>query len=42
MTKLYNDPTQFKEDFIDGYTRAYSRYIRRVPDAAGVLALRNL
>ncbi len=39
MTKLFNDPTQFKEEFIDGYTRAYSRYIRRVPDAAGVMAL---
>lgn len=39
MTRLFNDPTQFKEEFIDGYTRAYSRYIRRVPDAAGVMAL---
>lgn len=39
MTRLYNDPTQFKEDFIDGFTQAYSRYVRRVPNAAGVLAL---
>lgn len=39
MTRLFNDPTQFKEDLIDGFTRAYSRYVRRVPDAAGVMAL---
>jgi dihydroxyacetone kinase len=39
MTKMFNDPTQFKEEFIDGFTRAYGRYVRRVPDAAGVMAL---
>lgn len=39
MTKLFNDPTQFKEEFIEGFTHAYGRYVRRVPDAAGVMAL---
>lgn len=39
MTRIFNDPTDFKEDLIDGFTRAYSRYLRRVPDAAGVMAL---
>ncbi len=39
MTRLFNDPTQFKEEMIGGLTAAYSRYLRRVPDAAGVMAL---
>ncbi len=39
MTRLFNDPTQFKEEMIGGFTLAYSRYLRRVPDAAGVMAL---
>ena len=38
MTRLFNDPTQFKEDLIAGFTAAYSRYVRWVPDAAGVIA----
>ncbi len=39
MTKLFNDPTDFKEEVLDGYTRAYTRYLRRVPDATAVMAL---
>ncbi|TVR37903.1 MAG: dihydroxyacetone kinase family protein [Nitriliruptor sp.] len=35
MTSLYNDPTHFKDEVIDGFAAAYARYVERVPDAAG-------
>ena len=35
MTSLYNDPTEFKDEVIDGFAVAYARYVDRVPDAAG-------
>lgn len=38
MTKIFNDPRAFKEDMIDGYVAAYGRYLKRVPDASGVMA----
>ena len=38
MTKIFNDPRAFKEDLLDGYTAAFGRYIKRVPDASGVMA----
>ena len=41
MTKLYNDPTQFKDELIDGFVAAYSRYVKRVPNASGVMATGN-
>lgn len=37
MTRIFNDPTQFKDDMIDGYVAAFGRYLERVPDAAGVM-----
>ncbi|MBK8050764.1 MAG: dihydroxyacetone kinase subunit DhaK [Anaerolineales bacterium] len=37
MTKLYNDPANFKEELIDGFVAAYSRYVKRVPNASGVM-----
>ena len=38
MTKLYNDPVNFKEELIEGFVAAYGRYVKRVPDASGVMA----
>ena len=38
MANLVNDPTSFKEELIEGMVAAYSRYWRRVPNAAGVMA----
>lgn len=39
MTRLYNDPINFKEELIDGFVSAYGRYVRRIPGASGVMAL---
>ncbi|MBO9346286.1 MAG: dihydroxyacetone kinase subunit DhaK, partial [Chloroflexi bacterium] len=39
MTKLYNDPANFREELIEGFVAAYGRYVRRVPDASGVMAI---
>jgi len=38
MTKLYNNPTDFKEEMIDGYVAAFSQYVRRVPGASAIVA----
>lgn len=37
MTKIFNDPTVFKDEMIDGFVAAYGRYLQRVPDASGVM-----
>ena len=37
MTAIYNDPASFKDDMIDGFVAAYSRYVERVPGACGVM-----
>jgi len=39
VTHLFNDPRSFREDLIGGYVAAYSRFVRRVPDASGVMAV---
>src|SRR5262245_39667771 len=39
MTYLFNAPTAFKEEMIEGYTAAYSRYLQRIPGASAVRAL---
>ena len=39
MTHLFNDPRSFREDLIGGYVAAYSRFVRRVPAASGVMAV---
>ena len=39
MTRLYNDPVDFKEEMLVGFVSAYSRYVKRVPNASGVMAL---
>lgn len=38
MTHVFNDPTTFKEESIEGLTLAYPHVLRRVPDAFGVMA----
>ena len=38
MTKLINDPSDFKEDMIAGMVRAHHKHMKRVPNAAGVMA----
>lgn len=35
MTRIYDDPADFKNDVIDGFAAAYARHVRRVPGAAG-------
>jgi len=39
MTYIFNAPTAFKEEMIEGYTAAYSRYLQRVPGASAVRAV---
>jgi dihydroxyacetone kinase len=39
MTKLYNDPANFREELIEGFVGAYGRLVRRVPNASGVMAV---
>jgi dihydroxyacetone kinase len=39
MTYLFNSPTAFKEEMIEGYTAAYSRYAQRVSGASAVKAV---
>ena len=39
MTRLYNDPIRFKEELIEGFVAAYGRYVTRIPNASGVLAV---
>ncbi len=36
---ILNDPTTFKDDMIEGFLAAYGRYVKRVPDASGVMAV---
>ncbi|MCC6313880.1 MAG: dihydroxyacetone kinase family protein [Thermomicrobiales bacterium] len=38
MTRMLNEATAFREEMIDGYVTAYSRLLRRVPGASGVIA----
>jgi dihydroxyacetone kinase len=35
MTHLYNDPVDFKNDAIEGFSAAFTRYVERVPGASG-------
>ncbi len=39
MTRLWNDPADFREELIEGFVAAYGRYVQRIPDASGVMAL---
>ncbi|GAA0967507.1 dihydroxyacetone kinase family protein [Acrocarpospora macrocephala] len=39
MTHVYNAETGFKDEFLDGLTAAYGRYLRRVPSASGVMSV---
>lgn len=38
MTRLFNDPADFREELIEGFVAAYGRLVKRVPDASGVMA----
>lgn len=37
MTRIYNDPADFKEEVIEGFAAAYGRYVRRVRHASGFI-----
>ena len=37
MTRIYNDPADFKEEVIEGFAAAYARYVQRVPNASGFI-----
>jgi dihydroxyacetone kinase len=39
MTHVYNAEHGFKDEFLDGLTAAYGRFLRRVPDASAVMAV---
>src|SRR5262245_44631746 len=39
MTHVYNAERGFKDEFLDGLTAAYGRYLRRVPGASAVMAV---
>ena len=36
---LLNEATSFKEEMVEGFLAAYGRFVRRVPDASGVMAV---
>lgn len=38
MTRMFNDPVEFKEEMVEGFVAAYGRYVRRAPGASGVVA----
>ncbi|MBC8093022.1 MAG: dihydroxyacetone kinase subunit DhaK, partial [Pseudonocardia sp.] len=35
MTRIFNDPVDFKDEVLIGFGAAYARYVRRVPGASG-------
>ncbi|MEV0352472.1 dihydroxyacetone kinase family protein [Nonomuraea sp. NPDC050680] len=37
MTKIYNDPAEFKNEVINGFALAYPDYVRQVPGASGFI-----
>ena len=37
MAHVYNDPAGFKDDLVDGFVSAYSRYVEQVPNASAVM-----
>jgi dihydroxyacetone kinase len=39
MTRIVNDVANFREELIEGFVAAYGRYVRRVPNASGVMAV---
>ena len=39
MTKLWNNPDYFREEMLEGFVAANSRYVRRIPGASGVIAV---
>lgn len=39
MTRILNSAATFREEMIEGFVAAFGRYVRRVPNASGVIAL---
>jgi dihydroxyacetone kinase len=39
MTHVYNAEHGFKDEFLEGLTAAYARYLRRIPGASGVMSV---
>jgi dihydroxyacetone kinase len=39
MTHVLNSPLSFKDDLIEGLTRAYPRFVERIPGASGIRAV---
>ena len=37
MAHVHNEPTDFYKEMTDGFLKAFSRYVERVPDASGVM-----
>lgn len=39
MTYVFNSERTFKDEYLEGLVLAYSRYLRRIPDASGVMSV---
>ena len=39
MTRIFNEPTAFKDQMVEGFVAAYGRYVKKVPDASAVMAV---
>jgi dihydroxyacetone kinase len=37
MTRIFNDPADFKDEMTSGFVSAYARYVEKVPGASGVM-----
>jgi dihydroxyacetone kinase len=37
MTRIFNDPADFKDEMTSGFVSAYARYVEKVPAASGVM-----
>ena len=39
MTRVFNEATSFKEEMTEGFVAAHGRFVRRAPNASGVVAV---
>jgi 5,10-methylene-tetrahydrofolate dehydrogenase/methenyl tetrahydrofolate cyclohydrolase len=39
MTRLFNDPSQFADEMIEGFEAAASRWVRAVPGGVGPMTI---
>lgn len=39
MRRMLNEGTAFKDEMVEGFVAAFGRFVRRIPDASGVMAV---